>query len=128
MIPKQTAASVELPASTSVVWRVLTSVVEGDQGEVWHLEHTDVSLDVVAPGEAADGSARWEGLDFRVAVHLVPMATGGTLLLLTADPVAEAHGVRATAHASASHRLARHDLEKVALAVGRKIAELDDGP
>ncbi|MEZ0448060.1 hypothetical protein [Cellulomonas sp. ICMP 17802] len=130
MIPKETAASIELPVSTDVAWRALTTVAATgpDQDAVWHFEHTDVVLDAVTPAEAADGSGRWEGVDFRVAAHLVPMGARRTLLVLTADATTEPHGVGATAHASASHRRARRDLEAMALAVGTQVAAWDDGP
>ena len=82
----------------------------------------------MTPGEAAGGSARWEGVDFRFAVHLVPMGGAGrTLMLFTAEATEEPHGLRSTAHASAAHHRARHDLEAMALG-GRQAGQRREGP
>jgi hypothetical protein len=42
-------------------------------------------------------------------------------VLFTAEATQEPHGLRSTAHASAAHRKARHDLEAMAEAVGRQV-------
>ena len=130
MIPRETSASIELPVPVGEAWRALTTAAGGtgeDAGDVWHFEHTDVVLDpAITPGEGAGGSGRWEDLEFRVAVHLVPRGADGTLLLFTAEATEEPHGVRSTAHASAAHRRARHDLEAMAEAVGTLVSEWED--
>ena len=129
MIPRETSASIELPVAREDAWLALADAasltMEGED-QVLHFEHTDVVLDSVTAGEAAGGSGRWEGLEFRVAAHLVPMGADRTLLLLTAEAVEEPHGLRSTAHASAAHRHARQDLEAMALAVGGLITRRDD--
>ena len=105
-MPRETSASIELPVPVDDAWLALTAAA-GGAGRCWHFEHADVVLDSVTPGEAAGGSGRWEHLDFRVAVHLVPRGADSTLLLFTAEATEEPHGVRSTAHASAAHRRAR---------------------
>lgn len=128
MIPRETSASIELPVPVGDAWLALTAAAGDDGTGVWHFEHADVALDpVITPGEGAGGSGRWEEIDFRVAVHLVPRGAAGTLLLITAEATEEPHGVRSTAHASAAHRRARHDLEAMALAVGRHVTERQEG-
>ncbi|GEL99316.1 hypothetical protein [Cellulomonas terrae] len=126
MIPKETSASIELPVPRDDAWRALVGAA-GGQDRLWRFEHTDVVLDAVTPGEAAGGDGRWEDLDFRVAVHLVPMGADRTLVLFTAEATEEPHGVRSTAHASAAHRRARRDLEAMALAVGQQVSERQEG-
>ena len=124
MIPRETSASIELPVARDDAWRALTeaaSLTSEGRHQVLHFQHTDVVLDSVTPGEAAGGDGHWEGLDFRVAVHLVPRGADQTLVLFTAEATEEPHGVRSTAHASAAHRHARQDLEAMALAVGEQI-------
>ena len=121
MIPRETSASIELPVAPADAWRALAGAGNLTAEGVLHLEHADVALDSVTPGEAAGGDAHWDGLDFRVAVHLVPRGADQTLLLLTAEGTEEPHGLRSTAHASAAHRRARQDLEALAVAVGRQI-------
>ncbi|WP_456786985.1 hypothetical protein [Cellulomonas sp. P5_C5] len=130
MIPKETSASIELPVAKDAAWRALSAAAgatEVDGATVWHFGHTDVALDSATAGEAAGGSGRWEQLDFRIAAHLVPMGAERTLVLLTAEALEEPHGVRSTAHASAAHRRARHDLEAMALAVGQQVTGGEDG-
>ncbi|KQR07676.1 hypothetical protein [Cellulomonas sp. Leaf334] len=122
MIPKETSASIELPVAADAAWLALTRAA-GGQDHLFRFEHTDVVLDSVTPGEAAGGDGRWEELDFRVAVHLVPMGAERTLVLFTAEATQEPHGVRSTAHASAAHRRARRDLEAMALAVGQQVTD-----
>lgn len=126
MIPRESSASIELPVPAADAWVALTSAAavptEGTS-RVWRFEHSDVVLDSVTPGEAAGGDGSWEDLDFRVAVHLVPRGTDRTLVVFTAEATEEPHGVRSTAHASAAHRRARHDLEAMALAVGRQVSD-----
>lgn len=126
MIPRETSASIELPVGVGAAWQALTTAAGGDE-RVWRFEHTDVVLDAVTPAEAAGGAGQWEELDFRVAVHLVPMGADRTLVLFTAEAVQEPRGVRSTAHASAAHRHARQDLEAMALAVARLVTERADG-
>ena len=121
MIPRETSASIELPVAKDDAWRALAAASSLTAEGVLHFEHTDVVLDSVTPGEAAGGDGHWEGLDFRVAVHLVPRGADRTLMLFTAEATEEPHGVRSTAHASAAHRHARQDLEAMALAVGEQI-------
>ena len=121
MIPRETSASIELPVARDDAWRALAGAASLTAEGVLHFEHTDDVLDSVTPGEAAGGDGHWEGLDFRVAVHLVPMGADRTLVLFTAEATEEPHGVRSTAHASAAHRHARQDLEAMALAVGEQI-------
>jgi hypothetical protein len=121
MIPRETSASIELPVARDDAWRALAGAARLTAEGVLHFEHTDVVLDSMTPGEAAGGDAHWEGLDFRVAVHLVPRGADQTLVLFTAEATEEPHGVRSTAHASAAHRHARQDLEAMALAVGEQI-------
>ncbi|GEK22612.1 hypothetical protein [Cellulomonas xylanilytica] len=122
MIPRETSASIELPVPVGEAWQALAAAAREDGTGAWHFEHADVVLDpVITPGEAAGGSARWGEVDFRVAVHLVPRGDGGSLVLFTAEASEEPHGVRSTAHASAAHRKARHDLEAMAEAVGRRV-------
>ena len=125
MIPRETSASIELPVAKDDAWRALASAARlatDGPDQVLHFEHTDVVLDSVTAGEAAGGDGHWEGLDFRVAVHLVPMGADRTLVLFTAEATEEPHGVRSTAHASAAHRHARQDLEAMALAVGTQVS------
>jgi hypothetical protein len=130
MLPRETSASIELPVGKEAAWSALASAArlaaEGQQ-PVLHFEHTDVVLDSVTPGEAAGGDGHWEGLDFRVAVHLVPRGADQTLVLFTAEATEEPHGVRSTAHASAAHRHARQDLEAMALAVGQQVTGREEG-
>jgi hypothetical protein len=121
MIPRETSASIELPVARDDAWRAFAGAASLTAEGVLHFEHTDVVLDSVTPGEAAGGDAHWEGLDFRVAVHLVPRGADRTLVLFTAEATEEPHGVRSTAHASAAHRHVRQDLEAMARAVGLQV-------
>ena len=121
MIPRETSASIELPVGRDDAWRALAGAASLTAEGVLHFEHADVVLDSVTAGEAAGGDARWEGLDFRVAVHLVPRGADQTLVLFTAEATEEPHGVRSTAHASAAHRHVRQDLEAMASAVGLQV-------
>lgn len=123
-VPKETESSIDLPVAKDVAWRALTKAAGADEtrpGTTWHLEHSDVAIDSATPGEGAGGSGSWNGVDYRVAAHLVPQGAGRTLLLLTADPGVEQHGLAAEVHVSASHRHARQALEALAAATGRLI-------
>jgi hypothetical protein len=126
-VPKETESSIDLPVDKDVAWRALTRAAGADEtapGATWHLEHADVSIDSATAGEGAGGSGTWNGVDYRVAAHLIPQGAGRTLLLLTADPGVEQHGLRADVKVSASHKHARRDLEALAAAVGKQIAAL----
>lgn len=129
-VPKETESSIDLPVSTAVAWRALTRAAGADEtvpGTTWHLENADVAIDSATAGEGAGGFATWNGIDYRVAAHLVPRGFGKTLLLLTADPGVEQHGLRGDAHASVSHRHARRDLEALAQAVGDAVEAAQRG-
>lgn len=132
-IPKESEASIDLPVSTDVAWRLLgraAGVDETAPGMTWQLENTEVAIDSSTPGEAAGGLGTWNGIEWRVSAHLVPRGARKTLLVLTADPDAERHGPLGEMRASASHRHARRDLEALAAAVGRLVEEqvADVGP
>ena len=125
-IPKESEASIDLPVSTDVAWRLLGTAAGVDEtapGATWHLEHTDVVIDSATPGEGAGGLGGWDGLEYRVSVHLVPRGAQQTLIVLTADPDVEQHGPIAELRAGASHRRARRDLESLAAAVGRLVED-----
>jgi len=129
-VPKETESSIDLPVSTAVAWQALTraaGVEATAPGATWHLEHAEVAIDSATPGEGAGGSASWDGVDYRGAAHLVPQGARGTLLLLTADPGVEQHGLRGEVRASASHKHARRDLEALAAATGAQVAALSGG-
>ncbi|WP_421740511.1 hypothetical protein [Cellulomonas sp.] len=129
-VPKQTAASIEVPADPRLAWRALTTVARGtDQSTaVWHFEHADVALDSTSPGEAARGTGSWHGIVYRVSAHLVPRGARETLVVLTADPESEPLGIRGTGRVWASHRQARRDLEAMAEALGVQVAEWTSTP
>jgi hypothetical protein len=123
-VPKETESSIDLPVSTAVAWQALARAARADEtrpGATWHLGRTDVAIDSATPGEGAGGSGSWNGVDYRVAAHLVPQGVGRTLLLLTADPGVEQHGLLGDVHVSASHRHARRDLEALAAATGAQV-------
>ena len=124
-VPKETESSIVLPVSPAGAWRALTRAAGADEtipGATWHLEHADVAIDTATPGEGAGGSGSWDGVDYRVAAHLVPQGTGRTLLLLTADPGVEQHDVRGQIRGSSSHKHARRDLEALAAAAAVQAA------
>jgi hypothetical protein len=127
-IPKESEASIDLPVSTDVAWRLLGAAAGADvtePGTIWQLEHSRVAVDAATPGEGAGGLGAWDGIEYRVSAHLVPRGAEQTLLVLTADPGVEQHGPLGEMKSSASHRHARRDLATLAAAVGR-LAEGDD--
>jgi len=131
-VPKETAASIELPVTPDLAWQGLMEVAgaaAAQENVVWHFGHADVSLDSVVAGEGAAGTGRWVGIDYQVSAHLVPRGRSDTLLMLAADANTAFGSYGGGVRDFRSRRRARADLEAMAQAVGAwVIARTTDPP
>ncbi|NKY37975.1 hypothetical protein [Cellulomonas septica] len=114
--------SVELAAPPATAWdavaRTGRATVAGNRRpRRLRLSTADMTVEVFVPDEDAIGTAVWDGQEFRVSVHLVPRATGRSLLILTAAPMRESLHVFGDSHSRRAHRLAHTALRAFADAV-----------